>query len=198
MAFHWMKRLRLSDHRKDSAMKEPGKLPPVDPETDELNVIIETPRGSHNKYAYDEQLGLIRFKKLLPAGMFFPFDFGFVPSTRSGDGDPLDVLVIADQPLFPGCLVRGRLLGALKGQQHHRGKWESNHRLVVIPLLEERTSEHRSFRDLGPKLVRELETFFIFSHELEKQKFRIVGRVGVAAARSLVREAALAYQKQRA
>ena len=95
-------------------MKEPGKLPPFDPETGELNVIIETPRGSHNKYAYDEQLGLIRFKKLLPAGMFFPFDFGFVPSTRSGDGDPLDVLVIAMSLCFPaawsgeGCSARSK------------------------------------------------------------------------------------------
>src|SRR5215213_990364 len=72
----------------------------------ELNVIIETPKGSRNKFNYDEETGLFKLGGVLPAGASFPFDFGFVPSTLGGDGDPLDVLVLMDEPAFAGCLVR--------------------------------------------------------------------------------------------
>src|SRR6266542_4104009 len=97
-------------------------LPPFDSETGDLNVIIETPKGSRNKFACDEETGLVRLKKLLPLGMTFPFDFGFVPSTRGGDGDPLDVLILSEEALFPGCLVKARLFGALKATQREEGK----------------------------------------------------------------------------
>src|SRR5262245_14937852 len=101
-----------------------------------LNVIIETPRGSRNKYAYDEESGLFRLIKLLPAGMAFPFDFGFVPSTQGGDGDPLDALVLSEETLFPGCLVRTRILGAIKAEQRKGKKIERNDRLIAVPLVE--------------------------------------------------------------
>ena len=74
-----------------------GELPPFDPDTHDLNVIIETPKGSRNKYTYDEPRGLFKLGGVLPAGASFPFDFGFVPSTVGGDGDPLDVLVLMDE-----------------------------------------------------------------------------------------------------
>ena len=75
----------------------------------DVNVVIETPQGSRNKFNYDEELGLFKLGGVLPAGAVFPFDFGFVPETTGGDGDPLDVLVLMDEPAFPGCLVsRGR------------------------------------------------------------------------------------------
>ncbi len=77
-----------------------------------INVIIETPKGFRNKYAYDEEFGLIALTKTLPAGSSFPFDFGFIPQTKGGDGDPLDVLVIMEEPAFAGCLVNCRILGA--------------------------------------------------------------------------------------
>src|SRR5688500_10091266 len=76
---------------------------------DAWNVIIETPKGSRNKYKYDEQRGLFKLRKMLPLGSIFPFDFGFLPSTRGADGDPLDVLVLMDAPTFPGCVVLVRL-----------------------------------------------------------------------------------------
>src|SRR5579864_6077458 len=91
--------------------------PSSDSKTGNLNAIIETPRGSRNKYAFDDKSGLFGLKKILPAGMAFPFDFGFIPSTLAADGDPLDVLIVTEEELFPGCLVQARLLGALKCQQ---------------------------------------------------------------------------------
>ncbi|HEY1403173.1 MAG TPA: inorganic diphosphatase, partial [Pyrinomonadaceae bacterium] len=84
---------------------------------DTLRVVIETPRGSRNKYDYDAELGLFKLGGVLPAGAVFPFDFGFVPRTTGGDGDPLDVLVIMDEAAFAGCLVEARLLGVIEATQ---------------------------------------------------------------------------------
>ena len=88
-----------------------ARLPPFDEESGDLNAVVETVAGSRNKFAYDEALGLFRLKGVLPAGASFPFDFGFVPSTKGGDGDPLDVLVLMDEPAFASCLnneMRGK------------------------------------------------------------------------------------------
>ncbi|HEX8201166.1 MAG TPA: inorganic diphosphatase, partial [Isosphaeraceae bacterium] len=85
--------------------------------TGELNVIIETPKGSRNKFDFDEELGLFKLGGVLPAGAVFPYDFGFVPATRGGDGDPLDVLVLMDEPAFVGCLVPARLIGVIEAEQ---------------------------------------------------------------------------------
>ena len=86
----------------------------------DLNVVIETPKGSRNKYNYDEKLGLFKLGGVLPSGASFPFDFGFVPSTVGGDGDPLDVLVLMDEPAFAGCLVSARLVGVIEAEQTER------------------------------------------------------------------------------
>ena len=88
---------------KNNGNHDLSRISTFDPEDDRLvNVVIETPRGSRNKFAYDEKLGVIRLKKVLPAGMDFPYDFGFVPSTKGDDGDPLDALLLMDEPAHPG------------------------------------------------------------------------------------------------
>src|SRR5436189_4786599 len=89
------------------------RLPPFDG-SNGVNVVIETPRGSRNKYAYDPRSGLFELRHVLPAGHAFPFDFGFIPSTRAEDGDPIDILVLLDAPTVPGCRLRVRLLGVLR------------------------------------------------------------------------------------
>src|SRR5215210_3886384 len=97
-----------------------SNLKPFTEESDDLNVIIETPKGSRNKFNYDEELGLFKLGGVLPAGAVFPFDFGFVPSTVGGDGDPLDVLVLMDEPAFAGCLVAVQLIGVIEAEQTER------------------------------------------------------------------------------
>src|SRR5262245_5772097 len=92
-------------------------LPAVDPQSARLNVVVDTPKGSRNKYKLDEKLGQWRLSKILPQGMSFPYDFGFVPSTRGEDGDPIDVLLIMDEPTFPGCIVSARLIGVIQAEQ---------------------------------------------------------------------------------
>jgi len=88
-----------------------SKLPPFDPGSDAVNVMVEMPRGCRTKFKYDDKSGLFQFDKMMPTGLTFPFDFGFLPSTRGGEGDPLDVLILAEEPTFPGCLILRRLLG---------------------------------------------------------------------------------------
>src|SRR4028119_2143117 len=94
---------------------------------------VETPEGSRNKFDFDEELGLFKLGGVLPAGAVFPFDFGFVPATRGGDGDPLDVLVLMDEPAFVGCLVPARLIGVIEAEQTERdGETARNDRLIAV------------------------------------------------------------------
>jgi inorganic pyrophosphatase len=98
----------------------------------DLNVIIETPKGSRNKFNYDEEHQLFKLGGVLPAGAVFPYDFGFLPNTVGGDGDPLDVLVLMDEPAFAGCLVPARLVGVIEAEQTERdGETIRNDRLIA-------------------------------------------------------------------
>ena len=99
-------------------------LPPFD--GDELIVVIETPKGSHNKFAYEPRYGAFVLKGMLPVGAIFPFDFGMIPSTLGDDGDPLDVLLLMDAPAYPGCIVPSRLIGVIEAEQTEKGKKERN------------------------------------------------------------------------
>src|SRR5204862_3540444 len=89
-------------------------------------------KGSRNKCAFDLELGLFKLKKVLPAGMSFPYDFGFVPSTLADDGDPIDVLVLMDQPAFAGCVLSCRLIGVIEGETVEDGETRRNDRLIGI------------------------------------------------------------------
>ena len=116
-----------------SALADPSRLAPTDGDGKEtIQVVIETPKGSRNKYAFDEEQKIFQLKKVLPAGMAFPFDFGFIPSTLADDGDPVDVLVLMDEPAFPGCLLICRIVGIIQGEQGDKKKKERNDRIVAV------------------------------------------------------------------
>src|ERR1700704_2993480 len=91
-------------------------LDPVDKESGHINAIIDTPKGSRNKFKFDEKIGMFKLGGALPVGAVFPFDFGYIPSTRGGDGDPLDILILMDEPAFVGCLVPARLIGVIEAE----------------------------------------------------------------------------------
>src|SRR5687767_2473398 len=101
-----------------------GDSQSADVEGKTVNVIVETPKGSRNKFKFDEESGCFILGSVLPAGYTFPFDFGYVPGTLAEDGDPVDVLLLMDQPAFPGCLVRARLIGVLEAKQCKDGVTE--------------------------------------------------------------------------
>jgi inorganic pyrophosphatase len=158
-----------------SALNDPSKLPPRDSDSKTLvQVIIETPKGSRNKYAFNEKIRIFELTKVLPAGMTFPYDFGFIPSTRAEDGDPTDVLVLMDEPAFPGCLLKCRVIGVIEGQQGKKKNKERNDRVVAVEQDNHSFAHVRHVRDLGKQFVRELEEFFVNYHESSGQKYKIL------------------------
>ena len=171
------------------------KLGPFD-DDDHLNVIVETPMGCRNKYAFDPELGLFKLKKALPEGMVFPFDFGFVPSTQGGDDDPLDVLLITEEPSFPGCLVRAHLLGVIQAEQKAKGKAQRNDRLVAAAILGDGISA-KELPELDSKLMTQIEHFFVSYNRLEGKEFKVLGQGGPKKARKLVLKAQATFQKEK-
>src|SRR3954463_1659450 len=124
--------------------------------------IIETPKGSHNKYKFDEDTGLFKLSGVLPEGMSFPYDFGFFPSTLGEDGDPLDVLLLMDSPAFCGCVVPSRLVGVIEAEQTERdGDKGRNDRLVAVPVKSRVHGDTRSLSDLNAHRVTEIGEFFV-------------------------------------
>src|SRR5437763_14419982 len=106
------------------------RLKPFDRKSGNLNVIIETPKGCRNKYAFDFDFKNYRLKSVLPNGAVFPFDFGSIPGTTADAGDPFDVLLLMDEPACTGCLVRARLLGGIEAAQTSDGNTERNDRVI--------------------------------------------------------------------
>jgi inorganic pyrophosphatase len=162
-------------------------LPPFDEDTGDLNAIVDTPKHSRNKYEYDEKLRLFKLAGVLPAGAYFPFDFGYVPSTLGDDGDPLDVLILMDEPAFVGCLVPARLIGVIEAEQTERdGDTGRNDRLIAVAANSHAHKEVRSLDDIGATLVAEIEHFFVSYNEIKGKQFKPLGRYGPDHARQLV------------
>lgn len=165
------------------------KIPPFDDETGELNAIIDTPKDSRNKYKYDEKLGVFKLGGVLPVGAFFPFDFGYIPNTLGGDGDPLDVLVLMDEPAFVGCLIPSRLIGVICAEQTEDGKTEKNDRLIAVAANSRTHKDIKSINDLNEKLVDEIEHFFVSYNDAKGKEFKPLGRFAAQKAKNLVDEA---------
>jgi inorganic pyrophosphatase len=156
-------------------LADPSRLKPMDADDQEtIKVIIETPKGSRNKYAYDQEERIFVLKKALPAGMAFPYDFGFVPSTLAEDGDPVDVLMLMDEPAFCGCAVECRLIGVIEGEQQDGNKAQRNDRLVAVEKGNHAWANVKHIDDMGKKFVKELEDFFVNFHKLKGHKYRIL------------------------
>ena len=170
------------------SLADPSILSPRDKDDKQLfQVVIETPKGSRNKYAFDRDNRVFELKKVLPAGMAFPYDFGFLPSTKGGDGDPLDVLVLMDEPAFPGCVLKCRVIGVIEGEQGSKKEKERNDRIVAIEQQNHSWADIKQIRDLGDEFCRELEEFFINYHDLSDEKFRVIAVKGPNAARKLIK-----------
>jgi len=155
-----------------------------------INVVIETPKGSRNKYAYDKELKAFRLKKLLPVGVMFPFDFGYIPNTKGEDGDPIDILVIMDEAAYPGCVVECRLIGALKAKQS-KGKDDmiENDRLIAVSTLSQIYQDVKELEDLNKNVLRQIESFFVYYNTLEDKEFKPKGWGNAKEARHLIKEA---------
>src|SRR6202171_45131 len=175
-----MSEATLSKSRK--GLVDPTKLNPIDKKDGILQVIVETPKGSRNKFAFDPDQGIFALKKVLPAGMAFPYDFGFLPQTRAEDGDPIDVLLLMDEPAFPGCAVRARLVGVIEGEQLDGTKKVRNDRIVAVAEANHMYANIRKLKDLPDQFLRELEDFFVNYHNLEGKKYQLLGCKGAGTA----------------
>jgi inorganic pyrophosphatase len=153
-------------------------VPPVGKKSKTILVVIETPKGKRNKFSFDEELGVFRLKKVLPAGSSFPYDFGYVPQTRADDGDPLDVLVLMDESAYPGCVVEARLIGVLEAEQIEEGKRTRNDRLIAVASESHDHSNLNSLRDLSRELLQEIEHFFRSYNEMAGKEFKVLATRG--------------------
>ena len=146
---------------------DPTRLEPVRKKDGMLQVIVETPKGSRNKFSFDPEQEIFALKKVLPEGMVFPYDFGFLPKTMAEDGDPIDVLLLMDEPAFPGVLVPSRLIGVIEGEQVDGKKRIRNDRLVAVAETNHMYENIRNLKDLPKNFLRELEEFFVNYHRLQ-------------------------------
>jgi inorganic pyrophosphatase len=150
-------------------------------------IIIETPKGSRMKFAYDPQSGLFELRGLLPEGMLFPFDFGFIPSTLAADGDPLDIMVLMDAPAHVGCLMHVRLIGIINAEQTEDGKTKKNDRLLGVAVHSYAHEDVNSIDEVSKTLLDQVEAFFISYNKQRGKKFRVTGSGGPKKALSFLK-----------
>ncbi|MCW3053380.1 MAG: inorganic diphosphatase [Chthonomonadales bacterium] len=175
-----------------------SRLTPFDAKTDTLNAVIETPKGLRNKFKYDVDSGLFKFDKTLPAGAKFPFDYGFIPSTLGEDGDPLDILVLMEEPTFTGCVIPARLIGGIAAEQTENDRTLQNDRLIAVAVRTPDQDHIQEVRDLNANLLEEIEHFFASYNEMEGKQFKSKGHYGAEQARERIREGRERFQKSKA
>jgi inorganic pyrophosphatase len=145
-----------------------------------IDVVIETPKGSAQKYDYVPNTPFFRLKKILPSGMVFPYDFGFIPKTKGEDGDPLDVIVISEFNSFPGVIIKCRIIGGILAEQSaekDNKKMIRNDRFLAIPKCSNIFEKIEQMGDLPKHITDDLEEFFIDYNKLEGKKFRALKKM---------------------
>jgi inorganic pyrophosphatase len=155
----------------------------------QLEVVIETPRGSRNKFKHDPASQSFKLSKVLPEGMMFPYDFGYVPATKAEDGDPLDVLVLTDEGLFPGCMVDCKLIGTIQADQEEEGETKRNDRLIAVATKSVLYSEVSTLDELNPVVLKQITDFFVNYQRVSDVKVTILGHKGPEHAMQTVRRA---------
>jgi inorganic pyrophosphatase len=171
------------------SLADPVQLQPVIKSRDLIQVIIETPKGSRNKYSFDVKQRIFSLAKVLPRGMDFPYDFGFLPRTLADDGDPIDVLLLMDEPAFPGCAVLARLIGVMEGEQIDGKKRMRNDRLIAVAAQNTIYTDIHQVSDLPKGFMNQLEQFFVNFHELEGKRYKLLGCKQRKAAMALIEKA---------
>lgn len=172
-------------------MQDISRLPHgLSKEKRECQAVIETPKGRRNKFKYDQDSGLFSLSNLLPEGFSFPFDFGFIPSTAAEDGDPLDLIVLMDEPAHVGCLLTVRLLGVIKVMQTEKGKQTENDRLMGVAAKSFEFKDVKTISELPKALVEQIIEFLALYNKNSGKKDEVKGVEGPEHALELVEKAA--------
>jgi inorganic pyrophosphatase len=170
-----------------------GGLKPSPPEEHPIQVVVEIPKGSRNKYELDHETGRIRLDRMLFSPVHYPADYGFVPDTLAEDGDPLDALVLLGEPTFPGCEILVRIVGMLD-MADDKGP---DQKLLVVPLTDPHWNHIYQIDEVAPHLLREIEHFFTVYKQLEDKTVESFGWRNAAAGRDVLAEALVRELRRR-
>jgi inorganic pyrophosphatase len=166
------------------------------PDQAPVHAIVETPRGSRNKYKWDEQTDRIKLSKVMPQGMVFPYDFGYFPDTCSEDGDPLDVLILNDEPTFSGCQIDCRLIGVIPALQRNVGQEERrNDRVVAVAEASVIFASVRELSEVEPVVLKQIEAFFVNYQKVRDVQITLLRRQNSISARKLLQQAIARHKK---
>jgi len=152
---------------------------------EKIDVIVEIPRGSHSKFEYDEHLGIIRLDRVLHSSVVYPTDYGFVPSTRSEDGDHVDALVLTSDPLFPGCMVTARPIGVADMTDEAGKDWK----VLAVAEKDPRFASIQNLNDVEKHVLAEIQNFFEVYKQLENKQVTFSGWLDKARAQQILTEA---------
>jgi inorganic pyrophosphatase len=164
-----------------------AKLPTFDKDGN-VYVVVETPRGARAKLTYDPELGVFTLSKSLMAGLTYPHDWGFIPSTIAQDGDPLDVLAIHDAATSPGLVLKCKVIGVLEILEHDKKKKRRNDRIMAVPINSHAEAGLRDVRQLSKQVRLELEKFFVATAELQLKTLECLGWRGPKRATHLIKK----------
>jgi inorganic pyrophosphatase len=164
---------------------------PAQPKPGVINVLIEIPGGSKNKYEYDKDLGALALDRVLSASVKYPYDYGFIPNTLADDGDALDGMVIMDEPTFPGCIIAARPIGFL--EMIDGG--DRDEKILCVPDKDPRYAHVKSLKDIAPHRLEEIAEFFRTYKNLEKKVTQILGWHDVEKVQPLVEKFVLAAKR---
>jgi inorganic pyrophosphatase len=168
------------------------KLPPTFVKnSDNINVIIETPKGSGIKYTFNPETELFKLSSILAEGLVFPFHFGFISGTKGDDGDPLDVLVLLDNPSYPGCHIECKVIGVIEAEQTEKKETIRNDRIIATAAEAERYAKIDSLKDLDKYIVDEIINFFVSYNKMKDKKFKPINTEGSRKAIKLIKNSML-------
>ena len=161
----------------------------------ECQAIVETPKGRRSKFKYEKDSGLFSLSNILPQGFSFPFDFGFIPSTEAEDGDPLDLIVLMDEPAHVGCLLNVRLIGVIKVLQTEDGKQTENDRLLAVAIKTVEYKDVKAISDLPKAHVDQISEFLALYHKNSGKQDEVKAIEGPEAAMELLEKAAARFKR---
>lgn len=162
------------------------------PGSDLVDVFVEVPMGSRNKYEFDQEVGRFRLDRMLFSAVHFPGDYGFIPHTLAEDGDPLDALVVLGEPTFPGCLITGRVVGIM----HMTDEKGPDAKILTVPNSDPRWQDIQVLEDVPEHVLDEIEHFFSIYKDLEQKMVKVGDWEGKEAAIQEVEQSRKRHQQQ--
>jgi inorganic pyrophosphatase len=169
------------------SLRSIGTLPAFSEKSELIHVVVETPKDAQYKLKYDEEMQIFRVHKALPLGLTFPFNFGFVPSTKGGDGDPLDVLLLGTQVLPAGAVALAKLISVLEAEQVENNKKQRNDRLIAVPIDAVSGKPMQPGLEFAAVLKTAIVEFFVHYNQLQGKRFRSLGFASARKAIQTVR-----------